>query len=77
LTRHRLAPTDNLAPLTDVDDHDGDPGRARSGQNHADRGRCRPSRPHSSRSNAPGEISATDPLPEITPNSVKSVADHP
>jgi hypothetical protein len=22
LTRHRLAPEDNLAPLTDVDDHD-------------------------------------------------------
>jgi hypothetical protein len=41
--------------------------------NHVQR-RCRPSRPHRSRSKALGETSATDPSSEITPTSVKNVA---
>jgi hypothetical protein len=68
LTRRRLAPQDNLPPLTDVDDHDAVTTRAPDPTDHD---RRRPSRPHRSRSTALRETIATDPSSEITPNSVK------
>ena len=68
LTRHRLAPEDNLAPLTDVDDHDAALPCANTGDDRADPDSHHPNRPHSTRPAA--SAPRADPIPEISPKVV-------